>query len=67
MNPMEQNMLEAQKMQAQGMKQRIIAEHFGVTERTVRNWLKEKPRQRKVPERKRDCCSETEADLEGTG
>lgn len=52
MNPMEQNMLEAQKMQAQGMKQRIIAEHFGVTERTVRNWLKEKPRQRKVPEKK---------------
>jgi transposase len=45
-------MLEAQKMQAQGMKQRIIAEHFGVTERTVRNWLKEKPRQRKVPEKK---------------
>jgi hypothetical protein len=28
MNPMEQNMLEAQKMQAQGMKQRIIAEHL---------------------------------------
>jgi transposase len=52
MNPMEQNMLEAQKMQAQGIKQRDIAEHFGVTDRTVRNWLSERPRERKRPERK---------------
>ena len=49
---MEENMLEAQKMQAQGMKQREIAAYFGVTVRTVRNWEKEKPRERKRPERK---------------
>lgn len=45
-------MLEAQKMQAQGKKQREIAAYFGVTVRTVRNWEKEKPRERKKPERK---------------
>ena len=34
------------------MKQREIAAYFGVTVRTVRNWEKEKPMERKKPERK---------------
>jgi Sigma-70, region 4. len=43
--------MEAHKMQAQGMKQRDIAEHFGVTDRTVGNWLRENPRERNKPGR----------------
>jgi transposase len=44
-------MLDAHKMQAQGMKQKDIALALGVTERTVRNYLSEAPRPRKKPVR----------------
>lgn len=49
---MEQSMLDAHKMQAQGMKQKEIAQALGVTDRTVRNYLCQNPRKRKKPERK---------------
>lgn len=44
-------MLDAHKMQAQGMKQKDIALALGVTERTVRNYLSQAPRPRKKPVR----------------
>ncbi len=47
----EQRMLDARIMQAQGMKQREIAEQLGVTKRTVRNYLRYPPRPRKKPKR----------------
>ena len=46
---MEQNMLEAHKLQAEGRTQKEIAEILGVTDRTVRNYLREAPRKRKPP------------------
>lgn len=48
----EQRMLDARIMQAQGMKQWEIAEQLGVTERTVRNYLRYPPRPRKKPKRR---------------
>ena len=47
----EQSMLDARIMQAQGMKQREIAQQLGVTERTVRNYLRYPPRPRKKPKK----------------
>jgi transposase len=43
-------MLEARLLKEQGMKQIHIADHFGVTERTIRNWLSdlENPEKLKV-------------------
>lgn len=49
---MEQDMLDAHRMQAQGMTQMDIAEALGVTDRTVRNYLSQMPRERKKAERK---------------
>ena len=42
-------MLEAHKLQAEGRTQKEIAEILGVTDRTVRNYLREAPRKRKPP------------------
>ncbi len=47
----EHRMLDARIMQAQGMKQREIATQLGVTDRTIRNYLKLPPRPRKRPQR----------------
>jgi len=44
-------MLDAHKLQAQGKTQKEIAEILGVTDRTVRNYLSQKPRERKKPVR----------------
>jgi len=44
-------MLDAHKMQAQGMTQKEIGEALGVTDRTVRNYLSQVPRERKRPTR----------------
>ena len=48
---MEHRMMDARFYQAQGMTQNEIAEIFGVTDRTVRNYLSERPRERKKPVR----------------
>ncbi len=45
-------MLDAHKMQAEGMTQKEIGYALGVSERTVRNYLSQIPRKRKKPERK---------------
>jgi len=47
----EHRMLDARIMQAQGMKQREIATQLGVTDRTIRNYLKLPSRPRKRPQR----------------
>jgi transposase len=47
----EHRMLDARIMQAQGLKQREIAAQLGVTDRTVRNYLRYPPRPRKRPQR----------------
>ena len=44
-------MLDARILQAQGHTQVEIAEMLGICERTVRNYLKKKPRPRKCPQR----------------
>ena len=44
-------MLDARMLQAQGPTQVEIAQMLGKCERTVRNYLKEKPRPRKCPQR----------------
>jgi transposase len=44
---MEHHMMDARFYQAEGKTQMQIAEIFGVTDRTVRNYLSEKPRERK--------------------
>jgi len=44
-------MLDARILQAQGHTQIEIAEMLGICERTVRNYLKQKPRPRKCPQR----------------
>jgi transposase len=48
---MEQNMLKARELQAQGMTQVEIAAAIGKCERTIRNYLKNEPRKRKKTER----------------
>lgn len=48
---MEHRMMDARFYQAQGKTQIEIAEIFGVTDRTVRNYLSERPRERKKPVR----------------
>ncbi len=48
---MEHRMMDARFYQAQGKTQNEIAEIFGVTDRTVRNYLSERPRERKKPVR----------------
>ena len=49
---MEKFMLKAHELQAQGLTQKQIAEQLGRTDRTIRTWLKEMPRERKKPVRK---------------
>jgi transposase len=49
---MEHRMMDARFYQAQGMTQKEIAEALGVTDRTVRNYLSERPRPRIKPIRK---------------
>jgi transposase len=49
---MEHRMMDARFYQAQGMTQKEIAEALGVTDRTVRNYLSERPRPRIKPVRK---------------
>lgn len=44
-------MLNAHQLRSQGYKQFQIAEALGVTDRTVRNYLKDQPRPRKIPTR----------------
>ena len=44
---MEKFMLKAHELQAQGLTQKQIAEQLGRTDRTIRTWLKEMPRERK--------------------
>lgn len=44
-------MMDARFYQGEGKTQKQIAEIFGVTDRTVRNYLSEKPRERKKPVR----------------
>lgn len=48
---MEHRMMDARILQAQGKTQREIAEILGVTDRTVRNYLAERPRERIRPVR----------------
>lgn len=48
---MEHRMMDARFYQAQGMTQMEIAEALGVTDRTVRNYLSERPRPRIKPNR----------------
>lgn len=45
-------MLKAHELQAQGFTQKQIAEQLGRSERTIRTWLKQTPRKRKLPVRK---------------
>ncbi|MDO4507744.1 MAG: IS21 family transposase [Spirochaetales bacterium] len=49
---MEKFMLKAHELQAQGFTQKQIAEQLGRSERTIRTWLKQTPRKRKLPVRK---------------
>ena len=49
---MEKFMLKAHELQAQGFTQKQIAEQLGRTERTIRTWLNQMPRERKKPVRK---------------
>lgn len=49
---MEKFMLKAHELQAQGLTQKQIAEQLGRTDRTIRTWLKEMPRERKKTVRK---------------
>lgn len=49
---MEKFMLKAHELQAQGFTQKQIAEQLGRTDRTIRIWLKQTPRKRKLPVRK---------------
>ena len=49
---MEKFMLKAHELQAQGLTQKQIAEQLGRTDRTIRTWLKEMPRERKRTVRK---------------
>ena len=49
---MEKFMLKAHELQAQGFTQKQIAEQLGRTDRTIRTWLKQMPRERKKPVRK---------------
>lgn len=49
---MEKFMLKAHELQAQGFTQKQIAEQLGKTDRTIRTWLKQMPRERKKPVRK---------------
>jgi len=49
---MENFMLKAHELQAQGFTQKQIAEQLGRSERTIRTWLKQMPRKRKSPVRK---------------
>jgi len=49
---MEKFMLKAHELQAQGLTQKQIAEQLGRTDRTIRMWLKEMPRERKKTVRK---------------
>lgn len=48
----EHAMLEARELQAQGLSQKEISQALGVTDRTIRTYLKSPPRPRKKPERK---------------
>ena len=48
---MEHRMMDARFYQAQGMTQREVAEALGVTDRTIRNYLSERPRPRIKPTR----------------
>ena len=48
----EHRLLDARIMQAKGMNQREIAEQLGVTDRTVRNYLRYPPQPRKRPKRR---------------
>ena len=41
---MEKFMLKAHELQAQGFTQKQIAEQLGKTDRTIRTWLKQMPR-----------------------
>lgn len=45
----ELRMLEARTLRADGLKQREIADQLGVSDRTIRTWLKNPPRPRKKP------------------
>lgn len=49
---MEKFMLKAHELQAQGFTQKQIAEQLGRTDRTIRTWLNQMPRERKKPVRK---------------
>ena len=49
---MEKFMLKALELQAQDFPQKQIAEQLGSSERTIRIWLKQIPRKRKMPVRK---------------
>ena len=49
---MEKFMLKAHELQAQGLTQKQIGEQLGRTDRTIRTWLKQMPRERKKPVRK---------------
>ena len=49
---MENLMLKAHELQAQGFTQKQIAEQLGRTDRTIRTWLKQMPRERKKPVRR---------------
>ena len=49
---MEKFMLKAHELQAQGFTQKQIAEQLGKTDRTIRTWLKQMPRERKKTVRK---------------
>ena len=49
---MEKFMLKAHELQAQGLTQKQIAAQLGKTDRTIRTWLKQMPRERKRPVRK---------------
>lgn len=49
---MEKFMLKAHELQAQGFTQKQIAEQLGRTDRTIRTWLKEIPRERRKAVRK---------------
>ena len=49
---MEKFMLKAHELQAQGFTQKQVAEQLGRTDRTIRAWLNQMPRERKKPVRK---------------
>ena len=71
---MEYRMLNARVLQGQGHTQKEIAEILGVTDRTVRNYLSNFPRERKRPNRasrldpfKADISSRIEAKPNSNG